>query len=104
MAVNYDIALMQNDLQIRDGDFLIAESDEQHIMDTINAFPGWWKENPPDGVGVFGYLNSSGQQQQLQRAIKLNLTSDGYTVTNPTVTVSQDGLTINPNATKDNGR
>jgi hypothetical protein len=101
MAVNYDIALMQNDLQIRDGDFLIAESDEQHIMDTVNAFPGWWKENPPDGVGVFGYLNSAGQQQQLQRAIKLNLTSDGYTVTNPTVVVSSDGLVINPNATKD---
>lgn len=44
MAANQDIALMHNDLLIRNGDFVIGESDEQHIMDTINAFPGWWKE------------------------------------------------------------
>jgi len=101
MAANQDIALMHNDLLIRNGDFVIGESDEQHIMDTINAFPGWWKENPPDGVGVFTYLNSAGQQQQLQKAIKLNLVSDGYTVTNPIIEVTQDSITINPNATKD---
>lgn len=102
MAVNKDMALYQNDLQIRDGDFLIQESDEQHVMDTINAFPGWWKQFPPDGVGLFGFLNSSGQQQRLERAIKLNLSSDGYSVNSPFIAIDSEGMMIvNPNATRD---
>lgn len=101
MANNLDIALFQNDLQIRDGDFVIGESDEQHVADTINAFPGWWKEFPADGVGIFAYLNSSGQEQALSRAIKLNLSSDGYIVNNPSIIMDSDGtLTVNPNATR----
>lgn len=101
MASNLDIALFQNDLQIRDGDFIIAESDEQHVADTINAFPGWWKEFPADGVGIFAYLNSSGQEQALARSIKINLTSDGYIVNNPSILTDEAGLlTVNPNATR----
>ncbi|MFB6456580.1 hypothetical protein ACE38W_15015 [Chitinophaga sp. Hz27] len=99
MAVNYDIYLMKNDIVIRDGDFVIGESDEQHIMDTINGFPGWWKENPVDGVGISSYLNSSGQEQSIARAIKLQLSSDGYRVDSPTISYGDDGrLIINPNA------
>ena len=98
---NLDIALFQNDLQIRDGDFVIGESDQQHVADTINAFPGWWKEFPGDGVGVFSYLNSSGQEQSLARSIKINLTSDGYIVNNPSIETDEGGLlTVNPNATR----
>lgn len=101
MASNLDIALFQNDLQIQDGDFVIGESDQQHVADTINAFPGWWKEFPADGVGVFAYLNSAGQEQTLARSIKINLTSDGYIVNNPSIQTSEAGLlTVNPNATR----
>ncbi|KAA2242797.1 oxidase [Chitinophaga agrisoli] len=101
MANSLDIALYQNDLQVRDGDLTIGESDEQHVADTINAFPGWWKEYPADGVGVFAYLNSAGQEQALSRAIKLNLTSDGYIVNNPSIVTDADGiLTVNPNASR----
>ena len=101
MASNLDIALFQNDLQIRDGDFIITESDEQHVADTINAFQGWWKEFPADGVGIFKYLNSGGQEQVLSRSIKINLSSDGYIVNNPSVQTDENGmLTVNPNATR----
>jgi hypothetical protein len=97
---NQDFALQGNDLLIKDGDFAIAESDTQHIADTMNAFAGWWKEYPADGVGVFSYLGSAGQEQTLKRVIQIELTKDGYNVANPEVTVNAAGqLSINPNAT-----
>lgn len=100
---NLDIALKGNDLFIANGDLVIAESDTQHVADTINAFPGWWKEHPAEGVGVFQYLNAAGQEQALRRSIIINLQSDGYTVNNPEVSISANGqLNINPNATNDN--
>jgi len=101
MGLSQDIALENNDLVIVDGDFAVSESDEQHIADTINAFPGWWKENPPDGVGIFSYMNSSGQDQALARSTKIQLTADGYQVGNPAVSIDEDGLlNLDPRATR----
>jgi hypothetical protein len=97
--VNMDFALNGNDLYIVDGDIAIAESDNQHIADTLNAFPGWWKENPQDGVGIFQYLNSSGQEQLIRKNIMMQLQSDGYNVSNPIVSTDVNGqLNIIPNA------
>lgn len=99
---NQDIALYLNDLQIKNGDLVIGESDAQHVMDTINSFPGWWKENPIDGVGIFRYKGSVGKEQEIARSVKINLTSDGYTVTSPQVEISANGdVSVNPNATRD---
>lgn len=103
MATSRDLFLNGNDLYIDPiaGDFIIADSDEQHVTDTLAAFPGWWKEEPADGVGVFAYQNSSGQQQILARSIKQQLQSDGYQCNNAVVTQSSSGLlTIQPNAIK----
>lgn len=100
MANRQDIVLIDGILAITDdGDFLLGDSDEQHIQDTINAFPGWWKENPGDGVGAMQYLNSSGTEQSLTRAIKLQLQSDGYNVNNPQAVLTGKQLIITPNAT-----
>lgn len=97
--MNQDFALQNNDIYITGGDFAVTESDTQHIADTINAFPGWWKENPQDGVGVYAYLGSPGQDQALKRSMQIQLTSDGYKVSNPTVEINSAGqLTVNPNA------
>lgn len=95
-----DIALFKNDIYFKDGDFAIAFSDEQHVSDTISAFPGWWKQNPSDGVGLLQYLNSSGQEQALSRSMKIQLTSDGYSVGNTGISNINGNLTINPDATK----
>lgn len=101
MANSQDIALLNNDLYIVDGDFAITESDVQHVSDTIAAFPGWWKQFPPDGVGILQYINSSGQEQVIARSAKIQLKSDGYTVSNPQISIDSSGLlTINPNAVK----
>lgn len=97
--MNQDIALVNNDVYIVNGDFAIAESDPQHIADTMNAFPGWWKENPQDGVGTFAYMHSAGQDQKLKRSLQIQLTSDGYRVSNPKVYTDASGrLVVTPNA------
>ena len=100
MASNLDIALSGNDLVIIAGDFAIANtSDVQHIEDTINAFPGWWKNYPSEGVGIFKYVNGSFSEQEIKRSLMIQLGSDGYTVNNPQVTNDGNGnLIINPNA------
>jgi hypothetical protein len=100
---NQDIALISNDLFIDPiaGDFSIADSDTQHIVDNIAAFPGWWKENPTDGVGILQYENSAGQEQDIQRMVKIQLQSDGYQVNNPFVKIDSTGkLIVQTNATK----
>lgn len=101
MVDNKDIGLFKNEPYIMDGDFVSALSDEQHVMDTIAAFPGWWKENPPDGVGLFSYLHSGGREAALKRSIKINLLSDGYQSDAATVVNDAAGnLKIVPNAEK----
>ncbi len=88
-----------DDLFFANGDFVIAESDEQHIKDTINAFPSWWKEFPLQGVGIRSWLGSPSNLQEMSKTIRLQLQADGYNATNPKVVLSPDGsLVINPNA------
>ena len=99
-TINQDFAMVDNDLLIMNGDFAIQESDANHIADTINAFPGWWKNYPEDGVGIFQYLNSIGSEQTIKRSLIINLQSDDYTVSNPLVEIDSSGeLKIIPNAT-----
>lgn len=75
-----DLKLENNDIYIDPvkGDFLITESDTQHVQDIINSFVGWWKEFPTIGVGIKKYLGASGGVQVVKRAIKIQLKSDGY--------------------------
>lgn len=103
MATKYDIGLEDNDLVFSNsGDFVVAESDRQHIFDTVNAFPGWWKENPLDGVGILAYNKSSGSMQALSRKIQIELESDGYRGGLPTVSLTPEGeLFVYPNITPD---
>lgn len=101
MAVNYDIALQDNDLTFQGGDLFAAESDVQHVIDTINAFPGWWKENIADGVGLIGYSKASTALPVLNRSIQVNLNSDGYRTEGQVMSLTPGGnLIINPNAVK----
>ncbi len=100
MNPRYDIQYGDNnDLLVVNNDLVYDISDEQHVEDTINASPGWWKENFADGVGIRSYLKSDGQEQVLARAISIQLQSDLYTVNNPVVQFGANGiLTIQPNA------
>lgn len=97
--VRYDIALENNDLIFANGDLVIGESDYQHIADTLNSFPGWWKEYPLDGVGLFNWNKSPAYLQEINRKVYLELESDGYKVKAPLIKLTPAGdLLINPNA------
>lgn len=98
--IRKDIGLdYNNDLLIIDGDFKFVESDQQHVADSINAYPGWWKEYTTDGVGIGDYSKSSGDSLKLARKIKIELEKDGYKVSNPVLEYDADGkLNIYPNA------
>ena len=82
MASARDIKLIDNDLAIQNEDFVIADSDQQHIEDIIAAYVGHYKEFPMVGVGISLYINSTGAQSELQRLIRLHLENDGYLVNN----------------------
>ena len=96
MENRIDIKLDDNDLLILNDDLVLVESDDQHIADTINAAPGWWKETPTEGVGIMKYLKGK-NSQELSRAIQINLKADGYD-SRPVISFNTNGkLTIDPN-------
>lgn len=97
MESRIDMKLVDNDLVILNDDLVLVESDDQHIADTINAAPGWWKETPTEGVGIMKYLKGRSNQQELSRAIQINLKADGYD-SRPVIALDTNGkLTINTN-------
>jgi len=96
--IRYDVLYDDNGLRVEANDLVYLESDEQHIGDTINAGPGWWKENFPDGVDIRKFLNSDGQEQVLSRKIKIELASDLYRNCSPIIKFGANSiLNINPN-------
>jgi hypothetical protein len=78
------------DLLIQDGDFVIGLSDEDHMQDLIESFVGWWKEFPAVGVGIKQFQASAGQEQVIERNIKLQLQGDGYDIAIVRVTLTSD--------------
>ena len=80
--VSKDLRLENNDLFINPitGDFQIIVSDDQHIEDLINAFPGWYKQHPEIGAKLMAYVKSSGKQQELTQGIRQNVKGDGYII------------------------
>lgn len=99
MTYRTDIQLDNNDIVIANNDLILVQSDEQHIVDTINACPGWWKENFIDGVSIVSFLKARGVQQEVARSIKINLISDGYDA-KPIISYDNTGqLVIDTNAT-----
>lgn len=76
------------DLLIKNSDFVVSESDQQHQVLIINTYFGDWKQYPLQGVGIVRFIGSSGQSEFLKREITLKLQSDGFTV---------NKVTVNPN-------
>ena len=75
------------DLAIENGDFVIAESDKQHIKDIMNSVPGWFKKFPLVGFNPYQYLNARTNAQEIKNRAFTQLDADGYKV-NP------DGIQI----------
>lgn len=96
MANVKDIKLDSNEdlfIDSNTGDFVITESDTQHVKDILNSYAGWWKEFPTLGVGVKRFLGSSSSLQQLKRRIRIHLRSDGYKADDITIVNEQIYIT-----------
>lgn len=76
------------DLRIENGDFVIGDSDQDHISDIMNSAQGWFKKFPLLGFNPYQYLNARVDPTDLNKNAKIQLKSDGYT--NIIVDLSQD--------------
>lgn len=94
MAENYkDIALdVTGDLMISNGDFVIADSDEQHIADIIRSTKGEWKEYPLCGAEVVKQLKGA-MGGEFRRELRLQLEQDGYNVEDLTIANGELNIT-----------
>ena len=57
-------------------DFKTGETDNAAIGYIVVSSPGHWKEFPALGVGIFKYLYSTLTPAEIERAIRIQLTSD----------------------------
>lgn len=73
---------LTGDLLIKNGDFVIGDSDTQNIHDIINDNKGEWKQYTNVGLGIFYYLNSPLDRTSFKQQIALQLQSDGFNTQN----------------------
>ena len=65
------------DIACLNGDFKFNISDDQHVMDLMQASPGHYKNNPLTGIGIINALNGV-VDGNLKRIARDNLSADGY--------------------------
>lgn len=78
-----DIGLDENDdLKIANGDFVIVNSDGQHVKDIVFSAKGNWRFAPLVGVDIGQFINSTGTNinARIRKKITTDLERDGYTV------------------------
>lgn len=68
------------DLRIVDGDFKVAESDQNHVVVILKSYLGAFKQFPLVGLGIDRYEAASISTQVLKRDIQVQLGADGYNV------------------------
>ena len=66
------------DIAIENGDFVIVESDQQHIKDIMESVGGWFKKFPLVGLNPYQYLNARVSATELNKNAKIQLQADGY--------------------------
>ena len=78
------------DLLIEQGDFVVGNSDFQHIQHTLEACQGQYRQYPLIGVGIRKMLKGEIAGPE-KREIALQLRSDGY----KPMTIYHDGEMLN---------
>jgi len=68
------------DVIIKDGDFLVSESDQNAIQYILKADRGQFRQFPFVGLGLNKYHKSSIDPQIIKQAIKLQLKIDNFRV------------------------
>lgn len=71
------------DMLVKDGDFVIAESDGYHIEDLLRAEKGEYKQHPLTGCAILNYINAPltrDVKTKLEKEIRTQLKTDGFTI------------------------
>lgn len=76
-------------LQTAAGDFVVGNSDEQHIMDILESRPGDWKRTPTTGYGIYDAMKSEINQASRKRMQK-QLQAEGYDIADVSVNIADD--------------
>ena len=95
-----DDILINDDIEIKDGDLVVGFSDGQNIEFIISAKPGQFYQFPTLGVGILDQINSSISKQALRIIIKNNLEADNYRINRIDVSGTVDQLLTKIDAVK----
>lgn len=75
-----DIIFENGEIAVKNGDFFVAESDQQHIEHIMIADKGQFRQWPLIGVGIRRQINGSINKIDLKQDIRVQLRSDNFTV------------------------
>ena len=73
-----DLNMESGDLTISGGDFKIVDSDAQHIDHALKSFKGQFYQFPKIGAGLGSFVNATGQNLVIKKAIREQLKLLGY--------------------------
>lgn len=90
-AQDFLLTSLQGDLMIKNGDFVIGISDEQHQRDIISNPSGWWHLSPYVGVGLIFYQDGNINTSTLASIIMNQLSKDGYYTRRPNIIINANG-------------
>ncbi len=71
----------EGDLLIENGDFVIAESDEQHVTHLLQAVKGDYKQFPTTGCNLIDFIKKGESAKKIEHEITTQLKADGYKLT-----------------------
>jgi len=90
--------LINEDVQFKDGDFLVDLSDNMHIEHIIVANKGHYYQHPLIGVGIANRLKAPTNIQEIKKEISLNLEVDDMSINHVNVGVSGEDFGIDIDA------
>lgn len=71
------------DMLVKDGDFVLSQSDGFHIEDLLRAEKGEYKQHPLAGCAILNFINAPLTREvktNLEKEIRVQLKTDGFTI------------------------
>ncbi len=93
-----DLKLDENgDLSIENGDFVITESDTQHVNHLLQAVKGDYKLNPTTGCNLIDFVKKTDNYKKIEYEIRTQLEADGYELVGISIDKDNFNIDFNPN-------
>ena len=67
-----------NDLLIKNGDFVLNDTEGQDIAFLLESFKGEWKEHPLVGAEIIQLVKSRATETRIKRDVYEQLSNDGF--------------------------